>query len=268
MPAIAGFVFDLDGCLFRGRAAIPGAGEALAALRRQGMAVAFLTNDSSLTPAGMAAKLAGMGVAARADEVVTAATVTADYITATYPGRRIFAVCSPGLDAAFKERAVELLPQDAAESAEVVVIGRDEEFTFAKLAAACRAVWAGATLVGTNYDPLMPVEDGFMPATGPLIKAVAYATGVEPIITGKPSAWAAQSSLAAVGTPADRTVMVGDQPAQDMAVGKAAGMRTVLVLSGSTAPHAVDKIPPELRPDAVLPDVTHLPAWLAGEVWA
>jgi len=126
----------------------------------------------------------------------------------------------------------------------------------------CQTIWNGADFIVTNMDPKVPTATGFIPATGPMIKAVAYATGKEPLVTGKPSKWAGEMAMKALGVAPEHGAVVGDQLEQDIRMGKEAGLFTIAVLTGATTAEAAAHAPEALRPDLVLPDVNHLPRWL------
>ncbi len=263
VAAIAGLVFDLDGVLLHGKVAVPGAAAAVAALKRQGLRLVVCTQENYQTQAEVAGRLAAQGLAFDPEEVVTGGRVAAQVVADEYPGARVLAIGGPGLLGSLQERGVALVDCSEATSADLVVMGRDPAFNNERLNAACQAIWRGARFLATNYDPKIPTEQGFAPATGAFVKAVAYASGVEPVILAKPSRWAAQACLHTLGVPAAAAVMIGDQYQQDVGMGKQAGMQTILLLSGATAAADLPLIPSELQPDAILPDVTHVPGWLA-----
>ncbi len=260
-PGIRGLVLDLDGCLVRGPRAIPGAPEAVAALRARGCAVRFFTNDSAKTQAETAERLGIAGIAAAADEVLSSATVAADYVAKRFPHGHVLIVGAAALRSALEERGLSVVDAPPADAA---VVGRDVDFTYAKLDAVCRAIWDGTAFLATNLDRRMPVAGGFVPGTGSLVKAVAWATATRPLVMGKPSRWAGRAAVASLGLPAREVAVVGDALLQDVRMGKLAGTATVLVLTGSSTRDEVERAPARLRPDAVLPDVGSLPGWLAG----
>lgn len=266
MAGIRGVIFDIDGVLVRGRQLMPGAAETLAILRERGLSVVFCTNENLRTVADTAEKLNGLGLPVDPADVVTAGLVTAEVVAAEYPGRRVLAIGGPGVLEPLLERGVDLVTPAEAAAAEVVVMGRDPRFDHSLLQAACQAIWAGARFLATNYDPRIPVENGYVVGTGAMVKAVAYATGVEPRIMAKPSLSAAATCLRKLGLPAEAVVLVGDQYRQDIGMGRGAGTRTVLVLTGATRAEDLPQIPADLQPDAVLPDVGHLPAWLDAAI--
>ncbi|MBI2982605.1 MAG: HAD-IIA family hydrolase [Chloroflexi bacterium] len=256
---VRGLVFDIDGCVVRGTRPIAGAPEALAELRARGYGIRFFTNDSAKSQAETAQRLTTAGISAAPEEVLTAASVAADYVSERSPRARVLVVGAPPLRAALEARGLSVVD---APPADVVVVGRDVDFTYAKLDAACRAIWGGATFLATNLDRRMPVSDGFVPGTGSLVKAVAWATDHRPLVLGKPSRWAGRAAVASLGVPPRAVVVVGDTLLQDVRMGKLAGTSTVLVLTGSSTRAEVEAATPHARPDAVLPDVSALGAWL------
>ncbi len=264
MERVEGIVFDIDGTVARGRSVLPGVLETLAELRRRGIRYAFLTNDNTHRVGFWVERLAAMGIAATPEEVVTAALVAAEATAQLHPGRRVLPVGDVGLREALAAKGLELVGYDDAERAEVVVMGKDPEFDQRRLAVVCRAIWNGAEFLATNRDPRVPTADGFAPGTGPMVEAVAYATGREPLVTGKPSAWAGRMAMELIGVAPERGAVVGDQLATDIAMGRHAGLWTVLVLSGATRAGEVDAVPEDLRPHVVLDDVTGLVPLLDG----
>lgn len=255
---IRGIVFDIDGCVARGNQAVPGVPQTMAELRRRSIRFAFLTNDNQNTRRFLAEKLTNMGIPAHEDEVLTSAIIAARTTRELHPDSKILAFGGPGLIEALREQDLNLLDHDQFAEAEVVVMGKDPDFNQQRLILACKAIWNGADFIATNYDPKIPVADGFVPATGPFIKAVAYATGKEPLVTGKPSKWSGEMAMKVLGVPPENGAVVGDRLPQDIAMGKVAGLYTVLVLTGGTTPEEAENAPDELKPDLILPDVNHL----------
>lgn len=259
---IEGFIFDVDGCVVRGNKALPGVPEALAALRDRGIRCAFLTNENQRTRAQVVEKLNAMGIPAGVDDVVTAAIVAAEVVNELHPGRKVLAIGTTGLLEALQLVGANLVDREHAAEAEVVVMGKDPDFNQKTLEMVCQAIWNGADFIVTNLDPKVPSANGFMPATGPMIKAVSYATGKEPLVCGKPSKWAGAMALKALGIAPEHGVVVGDALEQDIRMGKEAGLFSVLVLTGATTAQAAGTAPESLRPDLILPDVTHLVPWV------
>ncbi len=259
---IEGIIFDIDGTVARGRQVLPGALETLAELRRRCVRFAFFTNDNSNPIRSWVERLGGMGIDAAPDEIVTSALVAAEVMAELHSGSPILAVGDVGLLEALHAKNLDLVSFDEADRAVAVVMGKDPGFDQQRLDVVCRAIWTGAEFFATNYDPKLPVAGGFAPGTGAMVKAVAYATSCEPVVTGKPSPWSGRMAMRILGVAPECGLVVGDQLSTDIAMGRNAGMRAVLVLTGATDAHDVGEVPPEQRPDVVLEGVGDLIPWL------
>ncbi len=251
----AAFIFDLDGCLYRGNSVIEGAPEVMEALRRRGREILFLTNNSTKSPKQYVEKLAGMGIAAKEADIMTSSIATAQYMRGIGKGS-CYAIGEEGLRAALRSKGFELLDEGRASEAEYMVCGLDMQVSYEKLAAACFAIQNGAKFIATNADPNLPVEGGYLPGAGSIVQAIATATGVKPLIVGKPSSRIMQMSLERLGTAPDMTVMVGDTLNMDIKAGRAAKLFTILVLTGAVTKAAVNAS--KIKPDIVLESIAEL----------
>lgn len=265
---IDGIIFDIDGTVARGRRVLPGTLETLAELRRRRLRFAFFTNDNAHPIQFWVERLGAMGIDAEPAEIVTSALVAAEAMAELHSGSPILPVGDVGLLEALRAKDLHLVDFDDADRATAVVMGRDPDFDQRRLAVVSRAIWNGAEFFATNYDPKVPTGDGFVPGTGAMVKAVAYATGREPVVTGKPSPWSGRMAMRILGVPPERGVVVGDQLATDIAMGRNAGMRTVLVLTGTADAHDAEAAPREQRPDVVLGSVGDLVPWLDEQLEA
>jgi HAD superfamily hydrolase (TIGR01450 family) len=239
------WVLDLDGVIWLADQPIPGAREAVAALRAAGERVLFATNNSYAPLAAQEAKLERMGIPARGD-VVTSAMAAA---TLVHPGERVLVCGGPGIREAVAARGA--VPVDDGD-AEVVVVGFHRDFDYERLRVATRAVQRGARLVATNDDATYPTPEGPIPGGGALVAAVAYASGVEPVVAGKPHP--PMAALVREVGGASGTV-VGDRPETDGRFARALGYRFALVLSGVTRE---GDLPVEPAPDVVAPTLATL----------
>ena len=228
-PAIRGIIADLDGVVYRGDTAIPSAVDAFRAWAARGVPYRFVTNNSTQTPEAFAAKLRRLGVAVTADQVVTSSATTARTLQKSWaPGTPIFAIGAQALTDALTGAGFVIDERRA----KVVVVGLDRALTYARLKVAVAAVLAGATLIGTNPDPVLPVEDGFEPGAGSILAAVATASGATPVIIGKPETPMIATALESLGTARGATVMIGDQISTDILAGQRTGLRSILVTTG------------------------------------
>nr|WP_232372671.1 HAD-IIA family hydrolase [Acuticoccus mangrovi] len=257
MPPIEAIIADLDGVVFRGAAPIASAVDAFAAWRAAGIPYAFVSNNSTKSPAEMAAKLTAMGVPATEEQVVTSSTGTMRALREGWPrGGKAVVLGAPSLEQAV-EAAGFVLTEDA--DADCVVVGLDRDLTYRRLDRAVAAVLAGAAFIGTNADRLIPESGHFAPGAGAMIAAVAAATGVTPRIIGKPGPDLIEEAIVRLGVARDRVIMIGDQVATDIAAARAAGVFAVLVETGVANP-----LPHVPEPDLTLADLTSLRPPLAA----
>ena len=245
----AGFIFDLDGTVYRGETLLPGAAEAIGALRAAGRRLCFLSNKPIERRAVYAQTLSRLGVPTRTEEVITSAWVLARYLWREAAGARCLVIGEAPL--VEELRAAELTTVDGP-AVDYVVVAFDRTFDYRKLDVALQAVTRhGARLIGTNRDRTCPVPEGEVPDGAGMIAAVEAVTArpVDPIV-GKPSPIMLHEALTLLGLPAPACAVVGDRLETDVAMGRAAGLTTVLVLTGVTRPG--DPAIARWRPDHVL----------------
>ena len=249
-----GWLFDLDGTVYRGAALIPGADTTIAALRAAGRRVAFLSNKPLDTRADYAAKLGRLGIPTDAEDVINSSLVLARHLARLDPGAAVFVIGEPPLVAELRAHGLEIRPDHRVRW---VVIAFDRTFDYAKLNTALQAVRGGARLIATNPDRTCPTEDGEIPDCAGMIAAVEAVTGhaVE-VVVGKPSPIILEVALERLGVPAAECAIVGDRLETDIAMGKRLGLATVLVLTGITRPD--DPRIAEVAPDLVLRSIKEL----------
>lgn len=228
---------DLDGVVWLSRQAIPGAADAVARLRASGCRVLFVTNNSSAPVADQEQALADIDIPGAGD-VVTSAMAAAHLLA---PGERALVCGGPGIAEALERRGVEAVAGSTDDpsgfAVDAVIVGFHLDFDYTRLRIAATAVMAGARLIGTNDDPTYPTPAGPIPGGGSILAAVATATGVEPVVAGKPYGPMAATVLDLLGGPdPTRLVMVGDRPSTDGRFAHALGAPFALVRSGVTRP--------------------------------
>ena len=224
---LRGFVFDLDGCVWQGSTLNPGAAETLTALHRSGRGVAFLTNNSRATAAGMRDKLHHLGLGF-AEHVLTPLEILGTVIAERFGRSRVLVMGAPEMAAVIAAAGHDVLESKDFRAATVVAVGNDFDLSYDRLAAASRAAARGAPLITPNLDARLPIEDGdFLPGCGAIVAAVAAAAGVRPIVVGKPERPLFDLALRRLGVAAGEAAMVGDSLEADIAGARAVGMRTV-----------------------------------------
>lgn len=251
-----GLLIDLDGVVWIGREPVPGSPEALRALLGAGKRIVFVTNNPGRPPAAYADRLRELGVEAGEERIVTAGMVAARLAgEAAGPGGSAFVIGAPALQEMVAAAGVRLLEGEEAWGADAIVVSGHRGFDYAELLTAKRALDRGAALLATSHDPTMPYPGGEVPGTGAVLAAVEVASGRRAEIAGKPERHLFEMAREALGG-CERVAMVGDRVSSDIAGGKAAGLETVLVLSGATSRAEAEAADPP--PDHVLDDLAGL----------
>jgi 4-nitrophenyl phosphatase len=155
-----------------------------------------------------------------------------------------------------EEKGFEVVSTENASSAEVFVMGIDREINFDKVSEATLLVRSGIPFYATNTDATFPTPRGEIPGSGAWISIITTATGIEPIIAGKPFPFLMELSLEKLGTKKEETLVVGDRLETDIAAGQGAGIRCALVLSGISTKEDADKWEPKI--DVIAQDLTSL----------
>ena len=250
-----GYIFDLDGTIYLGEKAIPGAPAVIAELRWRGSGLVFLSNKPLQQRHVYAEKLTRLGIPAATDDVINSSLVLTQYLVREMPGATVFAIGEqPLLD---ELAAAGLALSESPEDIEVVIASFDRTFDYRKLDIGYQALRLGARFLATNADRTCPVEGGELPDAAAVIGALEGCTGrtVE-LVAGKPSALIVGAALGRLGLPAEVCLMVGDRLETDILMGKQAGMSTALVLTGVT--RREDLAASAIQPDYVLESVAEL----------
>ncbi|GAA4659380.1 HAD-IIA family hydrolase [Arthrobacter cryoconiti] len=221
---------DLDGVVYAGPHAIPGAVETLQLLTKAGVKLAYVTNNASRTPANVAAHLRELGAPADDDQVVSSAQAGAALLAEKFsPGSKVLVIGSKAL-----AQEVELVNMtvvgSAADAPDVVIQGFDPALAWPDLAEAAFAINAGAAWIATNTDMTIPQDRGIAPGNGALVAAVRAAVEHEPWVAGKPEAPLFHTAAQRLG--ANNPLVVGDRLDTDILGGNNARMATALVLTG------------------------------------
>ena len=246
-------LLDLDGTLFRGHEPTP---DAVKTLEKIDAHALYVTNNASRSADEVAAHLREMGFAATAGEVVTsaqsAARMLADRLTA---GSKVLVLGTDSL--AGEITAVGLQPVRLfADEPVAVVQGLSMTIGWHDLAEAALAIRSGALWVTANLDPTLPTERGLLPGNGSMVAALRAATDTEPLVAGKPFPALMQDALARgrYATP----LVVGDRLDTDIAGANAAGLPSLMVLTGVSTPADAVNAPPALRPTYIGADLRAL----------
>ncbi len=250
-------MLDLDGVVYVGPDAVPGAAESLASVVDGGTALAYLTNNASRPAAVVADHLRELGMPVPSDDVVvTSAQAVARLVAGDLPeGSRVLLVGGEGLREPLEAlglHCVEALDDDPA----AVVQGFHPDVGWRQLAEASYAVAAGLPWYVSNRDLTIPTPRGTAPGNGSLVQLVQNATGADPVVAGKPERALFDETLRRSG--AQRPLMVGDRVDTDIDGATALGLDSLAVLTGVSDLAELASLEPSRRPSYVAADLRGL----------
>jgi NagD protein len=236
----------MDGVLVHEQQGLPGAADFISALERCGRRYLVLTNNSIFTPRDLRARLSRSGIDIPEEAIWTSALATAQFLSEQAPGGSAYVIGEAGLTSAMHEAGFVLSDEDV----EFVVLGETRTYSFEAITRAIRLIRGGAKFIATNPDVTGPSAEGPLPATGAVAAMITAATGIQPYYVGKPNPLMMRTALNRIGGHSETSVMIGDRMDTDVKSGLEAGMRSILVLSGSTQVEEIEQFP--YRPTAVL----------------
>ncbi|MHA7175998.1 HAD-IIA family hydrolase [Arthrobacter sp. Sr24] len=244
---------DLDGVVYAGPAAIPGAIDALNGLAARNVKLAYVTNNASRTPAQVAAHLRDLGAPAEDDQVVSSAQAGAALLALKFPaGSKVLVTGSAAL--AWEVQALGMqIVASADDAPDVVIQGFDPTLGWADLAEATFAIKGGAAWIATNTDMTIPRDRGIAPGNGTLVAAVRSAVGFDPMVAGKPEAPLFHTAANRLGV--QSPLVVGDRLDTDILGGNNAGMATALVLTGVDSCESALRARTAERPQFIIADL-------------
>lgn len=249
---IANWLTDMDGVLVHEEHALPGAAEFVARLREKQIPFQILTNNSIYTPRDLAARLHTSGIEVEESAIWTSALATASFLADQVPGGSAYVIGEAGLTTALYEQGYIL----TSSAPDYVVLGETRTYSFSAITRAIRLISDGARFIATNPDVTGPSIEGPLPATGAVAAMITAATGRTPYFVGKPNPVMIRTALNRINAHSEATAMVGDRMDTDVVAGMEAGLRTYLVLTGSTAADEVESFP--YRPTAVVDGIKDL----------
>ena len=268
--AIGGVLFDIDGVLVTSWKPIPGAAETLRTLAEDQVACAYLTNTTTRTRSQIAELLTAADMNVRADEVITAAVLTADYVRSRYPDARCFLVNSgqiaedmPGIDIVYSS---EFTGTRAPETPEVVLLGgAGPEYTHLTLSWVYDWMAQGVPVVAMHRSTAWTTADGLRVDTGMYLIGMEETSGRKVTAVGKPAPEGFLSAAARLGVDPDEMYMVGDDLNNDVLAAQVVGMTGVLVRTGKFRQDTLDRWAADefaMQPNHVIESVADLPELL------
>jgi 4-nitrophenyl phosphatase len=225
------FLFDLDGVFYKGKESRVkiGGTKAIEALRAQGRDLYVVTNNSTDSVETVHSRLKEFNIPVNKEEILTSSLLTAEYLRDRHGRVSYFLVGEEGLDLEMKRCGHQ---RTEGEKADFVVVGLDRKITYEKLDHAARLARNGSGIVATHNSRLYMYKTGPAIATGPIVKAIEYASQKRATVIGKPSPLMFRIALEKAGRKKEEAVMIGDQVDTDIAGAAKAGVDSILVTSG------------------------------------
>jgi NagD protein len=241
---------DMDGVLIRDDAMIEGADLFLEKIQSTGRSILVLTNNSFFTVGELSTRLASLGLKVREDQLWTSALATAQFVHDQRPGGSAFVIG----EASMHEALYDVGYRESTSSADYVVLGETQVYSYDDITTAVRLLENGSHLVATNPEPTGPSTEGDLPGVGAAM--LEYASGVKAYFVGKPNAIMLSEGITRLESQYESTIMIGDRMETDIHAGVEAGLATILVLSGVTQRDEIDRFP--FRPSLVVESVSQL----------
>jgi NagD protein len=246
---VESWLTDMDGVLVREDNAIPGASDFITALRDAGLPFLVLTNNPMFTPRDLRARLLSGGIDVPEQSIWTSALATASFLDDQRPGGSAYVIGEAGLTTALHAVGYVLTERNP----DYVVLGETRTYSFEAITKAIRLIEGGARFIATHPDPSGPSPQGTLPSTGAVAALITSATGSTPYFVGKPNPLMMRSALNQINAHSESTVMIGDRMDTDVISGIEAGLRTILVLTGSMTREAIERYP--YRPTRVVDSI-------------
>jgi len=254
------YLFDMDGTLYLGDQLFDFTKELLAQIRRTGGKYLFMTNNSSKSVADYVRKLEKLGIEATREDFMTSSQATAYYLKKYHPGKTLYVCGTKSLVAELESEGFAVTTD--LEKVECVVMGFDTELTFQKLWDVSKLLLENPELpyIATNPDLVCPTEFGSVPDCGSVCIGIKNATGLEPVVIGKPSPLMPQLAMAKWNCTKEETAVFGDRIYTDVKSGINAGATAVLVLSGEATEQTLKES--DVKPNLVLQSAAELLPYL------
>lgn len=259
-----GFIFDLDGTVYRGDQLIPGAERVVRRLRENRRKVVFLSNKPLQTREEYASKLTRLGIPTQPEEVINSSFVMANYLKKVAPRARLFVVGETPFVEELKRAGFHIT--DEPKEIDYVIAAFDRTFDYRKLNIAFQAIKLGAHFVATNPDRTCPVEGGEIPDCAGMIAAIQAVTEKKvEVIVGKPSPIMIQAALEVMGLMPEDCILIGDRVETDIKMGKDSRIATGIVLTGVTDEKTLEGFKhTSIQPDFVFQSIADVENLLIG----
>jgi NagD protein len=254
MTGMLGYLIDMDGVIYRGSEAIPGAAEFIRSLQERGVPYLFLTNNSAYTPLDVVVKLRRFGIETEPRNIYTSALATAEFVHQQKPDATAFVIGEGGLLSALYDVNYAI----TFDSPHYVIVGEGRVLNYELVEQAHRLIASGAQLISTNSDTWCPTDSGPRPGCGAIVALLEAATGRKAYHVGKPNPFMMRAARKRLGLRTGEVVMIGDTMETDIRGAAELGFQSVLVLTGSSTRTSLSSYP--YSPTRVVESIADLAA--------
>jgi len=250
---IRAFILDMDGVIWKDKTPLTDLPLFFRELSDRGYGFVLATNNTTLSIEQFLDKFKSLGVVLERNQVINSSLATAHYLLELFPnGGPVYVVGEIGLNKTLEEHGFFHSENDV----QAVVAGLDRNLTYDMLKNASLHIQSGVPFVGTNPDPSLPTPEGLIPGTGTVLAALEAASGVKPVIIGKPAPELYRLALSRLNSEPAETLVVGDRLETDIAGGQGLGCPVCVVLSGVASSEDAKNWKP--APDLILEDISKL----------
>jgi 4-nitrophenyl phosphatase len=253
IPGIRGLILDMDGVLWRDQQPIGDLPSIFRRIESLGLNVTLATNNATRSTDQFVEKLEGFGVRLEPWQIITSAQATVFYLRQAFPpGGEVYVVGEIGLVHTLEAAGYV----HGSDNPLAVIVGLDRSINYEKLCKASLLIRSGIPFIATNTDPTLPTPEGLVPGAGAIVGAIRIASGVDPVIIGKPSPMLYTLAIERMRLSPHEVLVVGDRLDTDIFGAHKIGCRTALVLSGATSSEIALAAQPQ--PDIIAEDLSIL----------
>lgn len=227
----SGFIFDLDGTIYRGSSIIQDADIVVNTLTEKGKDILFVTNKTTNSVDEYAKFLIEQGLNISREQIISAADVIRQYMIKNHTGKKFFAIGENPFIRQLDNHIVSYTNE--VDEIDIVIVTLDRTLNFEKIEIAARALERGAKFFAANIDDTCPVNGGEITDAGTVITALEKRTSRKlEAHFGKPSEFMFNEIQSHLKYSKDKYLLVGDRLQTDIKMGIEFGVDTALVSTG------------------------------------
>lgn len=261
------FFFDLDGVLWECETLLPGAQSLLSELSSLNKSIYYISNNTNHSRLTFSSLFSSLSLPSDPLSIICGSYNSSHYLQNHFPqGSKVFVVGSDNLSSEIssagfsvissrpmeeiKLTTTELGQLETEADIKAVVVGYTQKLNFYILSYAANCLNRGAALVTSNYDNCDKAGKFNVPGAGCTVEFLRYAVKCDFINVGKPEKSVIENILQRDKLNRDKCIIFGDKMKTDILLGKNAGVKTVLMLTGADTQESIANY--EFQPDYIL----------------